>query len=303
MNFINRTTGAVFFVDILGFGALTQNLINLKDEHYSPWLDKYHQNYDNQVLAAAILSEFREILISVDAKYNSVTISQLSDCAFIWSENITEVILAANNIMTECINNGIMCRGGMSYGEIIETKQNHNLGRFILGKAVTEAVKLEGIAKGCRIMISQEIPNALFHYDKDFHTRIHSLFQPFTNPLDYITYDEFKWYVVPDMDQNVADLKLIDTTKKLSLIASRLLLAVTIRQHPKYYLNSQSKEGLIQLRASINFIAKSNDEPFNFKHDFGWEDVVEMRSIDSLNRMTNLISSEKNSVLPFLIKE
>ena len=106
MEFIKRMTGAVFFVDILGFGALTQNQINLSPEDFSPWLDKYHQQHDNQVLAAAILAEFRKILIDLDETY-SVTISQLSDCAFIWSENIKDVILVANNIMSRCIDSGI----------------------------------------------------------------------------------------------------------------------------------------------------------------------------------------------------
>ncbi|WP_304343884.1 hypothetical protein [Chryseobacterium koreense] len=156
MELINKIQGAVFFVDILGFGELTQKKITLKNEDFSAWLDQYSLEYENQNLAASILAKFREILLKVDEKFEDVTTSQLSDCAFVWSKNIKEVIISANNIMSECISNGVLCRGGLSYGEIIETSQNHKLGRFILGDAVTNAVKLEGIAKGCRIMIHQE---------------------------------------------------------------------------------------------------------------------------------------------------
>lgn len=292
MEFLKRTNGAVFFVDILGFGALTQNQIKLENKDFSCWLDKYHQNYDNQVLAASILAEFREILNNLDNEFENVTISQLSDCAFIWSENVKEVILVANNIMSKCIDNGILCRGGLSYGEILETYQNHKLGRFILGNAVTEAVKLEGIAKGCRIMISQEFPGNLFKLDEEFSDKIYPLFQPFVNPLDYLTYDEFKWYVVPFMDENVAEIPLIENKAKIELVKQRLKFANKLRSHPKFSWNSKSPQGLLHLRASISFISESEEKILNFEHEFDWTDVIETRSIETNEKIQNLIDNE-----------
>lgn len=291
MEFIKRINGAVFFVDILGFGALTQNLIDLKDEDFSPWLDKYHQGYDNQVLAAAILAEFRGILIKINQRYDSITISQLSDCAFIWSENIQQVILAANNIMSECIDNGILCRGGLSYGEIIETEQNHSLGRFILGSAVTEAVGLEKIAKGCRIMISEDFPHHLFANDKKFSNRIYPLFQPFINPLDYLTYDEFKWYCVPFMTDKVPELAVLENSERLKFTKERLMLAVKVRVHPKYYWNSKN-QGLVQIRASINFLSETKDKVFKVDHNFDWSDIIGKRSLDSVEKFRTHLSNE-----------
>ncbi|MCD0473336.1 hypothetical protein LPB87_02900 [Flavobacterium sp. EDS] len=290
MELITKMTGAVFFVDILGFGALTQNQIELNDKDFAPWLDQYGQHYDNQILAAAILAEFREILMDLD-KIFSVTISQLSDCAFVWSENIKDVILVANNIMSRCIDSGILCRGGLSYGEIIETNQNHSLGRFILGKAVTEAVKLEGIAKGCRIMITQEFPKHLYHKDKKFSQRIYPLFQPFINPLDYITYDEFKWYCVPNMTKDVTELSIISTEEKNRLTYERLMLAVKVRVHPKFSWNSKN-QGLIQIKASINFLSSSNDAPFNIEHNFNWGDIIEDRNIKSIHSFESHLIKE-----------
>ncbi|EKT4502345.1 hypothetical protein [Flavobacterium psychrophilum] len=292
MEFLKRTNGAVFFVDILGFGALTQNQINLNDKDFSVWLDKYHQSYDNQVLAASILAEFREILNKIDRKNKNVVISQLSDCAFVWSENIKEVIIVANNIMSECINNGIFCRGGLSYGEILETYQNHKLGRFIVGNAVTEAVKLEGIAKGCRIMISQEFPHNLFEQDQEFSNRIFPLFQPFINPLDYLTYDEFKWYFAPFMAENINEIINSDKKSKIKLTRQRLKLANKLRLAPKFSWNAKSSQGLVHLRASINFIAESKDNIFKIQHEFGWEDVCETRSYESVEKVEKMINEE-----------
>ena len=291
MQFLKRTNGAVFYVDILGFGALTRNKIDLSDKDFSDWLDKYHQPYDNQVLAAAILSEFRTILNKLAIKYKTVTISQLSDCAFVWSANIKDVLLVANNIMSECISNGIFCRGGLSHGEILETYQNFKIGKFIVGNAVTEAVKLESIAKGCRIMMSEDFPLTLFHYDMNFSKRIYPLFQPFVNPLDYLTYDEFKWYVAPFMKDSIEELPIANRKLLVKLTRQRLKLANKLRLHPKYYWNSYG-DGLIHLKASVNFIAESNDKALGVTHNFAWEGVIVNRDIASVKKMEKKIDSE-----------
>lgn len=292
MEFLKRTNGAVFFVDILGFGALTQNQINLDNEDFSVWLDKYHQAYDNQVLAASILAEFRDILDKLNKKNKNVVISQLSDCAFVWSENIKEVIIVANNIMSECINNGIFCRGGLSYGEILETYQNHKLGRFIVGNAVTEAVKLEGIAKGCRILISQEFPRELYKQDEEFSNRIYPLFQHFVNPLDFLIYDEFKWYFAPFMDNKINEIKNLNKKNKAKLTQQRLKLANKIRLAPKFSWNAKSPQGLVHLRASINFMSESKDNVLKIQHEFDWTDVCKTRSDERVNKVEKMINEE-----------
>lgn len=291
MELINKIKGAVFFVDILGFGALTQNKIDLKDEDFSFWLDQYSLNYENQNLAATILAKFREILLRIDNEFNSVTISQLSDCAFIWSTDVKEVILAANNIMSECVSNGVLCRGGLSYGEIIETSQSHKLGRFILGDAVTNAVKLEGIAKGCRIMINQEFPHDLYSADKLFSENIYTLFQPFINPLDFETYDEFKWYFVPYMKKDFS-IQYIDKKQIVKHTNFRLKLANRIRLDPKFSWNASNLQGKIHLKSSLNFLSESEDEIFNVSHNFNFTEIHDNRSTSSLFKADKLIDEE-----------
>ncbi|MDR2583999.1 MAG: hypothetical protein LBC75_11010 [Fibromonadaceae bacterium] len=289
MELISKKDGAVFFVDILGITALTNGSIELTDEDYSPWLELYNEPYTEQFLAASILIEFRKILIKLNNIFTKVTISQLSDCAFVWSENITDVVLFAANFMTEAIRNGLLCRGGLTYGEIIETNQEHKLGRFIVGKAVSDAAKLERIAKGTRILIDQEFPNKLFDQDKNFSERTIPLFTPFVNPLDYNTYDEFKWYLCPDIDKNVMNLSILRFDDKIKLTKQRLKIANIIRCSPKFRWNSKSKEGLVQVKASISFISDSGI--LDIKHNFGWSDLVAKRDEKTLVEISNEIDT------------
>lgn len=289
MELINKYEGAVFFVDILGITALTNSKINLIDEDYEPWLAKYNIEYSDQFLAASILAEFREILINLNYDFKDVTISQLSDCAFVWSKNITDIVLFASKFMVEAIRKGILCRGGLTYGEIIETNQEHKLGRFIVGKAVTDAAKLERISKGARVLIDEEFPHKLWELDKKFAERTLPLFAPFTNPLDYNIYDEFKWYLCPDLTRDVNNLSVLTTEEQISLTKERLKIANHVRCSPKYRWNSKSSEGLIQVRATISFI--SENRLLNILHNFDWNNVVSKRDDDIVLNISRKIDS------------
>jgi hypothetical protein len=291
MELITKYEGAVFFVDILGMSALTNNRLTLNNEDYCHWLDKHHKKYTNQYLAAAILAEFRHILMDLDDEFKIVTIAQLSDCAFAWSEKIADIVLFASKFMNRSITSGLLCRAGMTYGEIIETNQNHKLGRFIVGTAVTDAVKLERIAKGARVLIDEDFPNHLFKLDKTFAEHTIPLFQPFTNPLDYSIYDEFKWYLCPDLRYE-HDLKILTDKEKVGLTKERLKIANQIRCSPRFNWNTRSKEGMLQLRASINFIAESG--LLNVSHKFDWEDVIPNRRYDVVRNLETAIETDKD---------
>ena len=292
MKFINRIEGAVFFVDILGVSALTENKLKLDDNDFNDWLNQYGLEHNNQYLAASILGEFRKILNDLKNQFNNIKISQLSDCAFIWSENVTDVLIAANNLMSKAVVSGILCRGGLAYGEIIETTQNYDLGRFIVGSAVTRAAKLEGLAKGARIMMDQEFPNAFWEKDKTFDNRINEMFKPFINPLDFQTYDEFKWYLVPNLDSTVKDLSISDYDYRLSLTKQRLNLATKIRLSPKFYWNSKSPQGLVQLRATLSFMTEN--KLLDINHNFDWTEPSEKRSNEIVKNVECLITTDKD---------
>lgn len=111
---MNNLKGFVFYVDILGFSALTQGKIQLTEDDFNIWqVSKHFQTSGNQEFAANILIIFRKILANCQSKYPTVNFTQLSDCAFVWSENMKDVILSCHTIMWDCLQNGILCRGGI----------------------------------------------------------------------------------------------------------------------------------------------------------------------------------------------
>ncbi len=98
---LKNLKGFVFYVDILGFTALTQDEIQLTEDDFNIWqVSKHFQTSGNQEFAANILILFRKILTNCQNQYPKVNFTQLSDCAFVWSENMKDVILSC----------GIVCR-------------------------------------------------------------------------------------------------------------------------------------------------------------------------------------------------
>lgn len=192
---------------------------------------------------------------------------------------------------------GYFVGGGMAYGEIIETSQDHHLGRFIVGNAVTAAANLEKIAKGARVLINMELPNELWKQNEQFSERISPLFSPFTNPIDYTIYDEFKWYLCPDLTGNIQNLNVLSNddkvrADKLSFTKQRLKIANYVRCSPKFNWNSRSKEGLVQLRATINFI--SENSLLEIIHKFDWSDVAGSRSDETVQKINGYIDEDYN---------
>ncbi|MBZ0331380.1 hypothetical protein KZO25_13760 [Halomonas sp. ANAO-440] len=260
---------AVFFIDILGMSALTEGKIDLNgiNEKFDTSIYEVEINGSkalsspNQIIAAWTLKRFREVLRNVHFKYD-VKISQLSDCAFVWSESSRELLLASSRLMWELTISGVLCRGGLSYGEvIIPTNDKESFGSFILGDAVTRAAKHEARGKGCRVFSDAD---AIHHFHKDFpgkvdspvvSTRIYNdIFSPITNPLDFSIVDEFKWYLFHDLQGITTDKTEIEHNKLAMYMAA---LVSTIRHSPYYAWNSLNKHGLVQLAGSIEAISKS----------------------------------------------
>ena len=77
--------GAVFFVDILGIGALTRGRVTLLPEDYEAHGIKSSKNRNEHYFSAKLLIKFRKVLNNLK-KNKDIKVAQLSDCAFIWSE-------------------------------------------------------------------------------------------------------------------------------------------------------------------------------------------------------------------------
>lgn len=193
--------------------------------------------------------------------------------------------------MWDCLQNGILCRGGIAYGDIIEDN-NTKLGQMLLGNAVSKAVKLEQAgAKGCRVLMNQEVPASLHDYDSSFLSKIYQLFQPFENPLDYQIYDEFKWYY----SQSLKDL---NTAKGIiQATIERLCLAAKLQYHPRFNWNVRTKEGYIHVKSSMRFTSANEQNVFKIDHTFEWIDLIalKIRTETNYNRIAKKIQGEVSS--------
>ena len=263
-----KKEAAVFFVDILGINALTRGSIDidkLKEEInlniYSLEFDDNNDTITHQNIAAWILEEFRIILCEISKKYN-VKISQLSDCAFIWSEESGDLLLASSEFMWRVITSGILCRGGLSYGEVIEPYiDNREIGNFLVGDAVTLSVQHEKSGKGCRIFTDS---NAIATFWKNFpykktnpnkaHEIYNAIFQPMVNPVDYSILDEFKWYLFFDLEQELRSNCDISHPRHALYMGGLVSL---LRFSPFFAWNTLTKEGLVHLAASIEAISSN----------------------------------------------
>ena len=134
--------GAVLYVDILGIAELTSgNSIETLASDFEAINARSDLSISNQTFCALLLSIFRKHLASV--KREEVNVSQLSDCAFVWSKSPNLLLDAARSLMWKNLRSGVLCRAGMAYGQIIEPdKTNRSIGRFVCGDAVTRAAHL-----------------------------------------------------------------------------------------------------------------------------------------------------------------
>lgn len=297
----NTYNGAVFFIDILGFGALTKGELKLSKCDFDSWSIKWPNKRNSQYFAAVLLSVFRDTLNKTHLQYPKINICQLSDCAFVWSENASDILSFIFSFMNSAVFNGLLCRGGVSSGQIIEpSKNNSNIGQFIVGEAVTKAVNLESLAKGMRVIMDVEFPQCIWN-DKEFTNKKKSIlpyiFQPIYDPILNKEIDEIQWYLIDQETFTNIDYNFnLSTEERKELTKKRLLISTFLNQSPLFHWNASNKDGLNQLSASVNFISRSG--LLNIEHPFSFERAYNnKRSFSNVKRMSNIImQSEEYSV-------
>lgn len=257
-------TGAVFFVDILGVGALTQGKIDISDRDFSAHNFSYDSNFSEHQFCAKLLLKFRRILTSATTDVRNVKVAQLSDCAFIWSDDPDIIVNVARDIMWKSVLGGLLCRGGLANGQIVEPdKINTKLGMFICGGAVTDAVRLERTGKGARVFVKKELVSELKLIPQ-------SAFVPRKSLIDFSTIDEFKWYLYPDLINSPYE-KL---DKKLVVLEISKLIAM-LRYSPKYIWNASNVLGRVQLASSMDIISSETLMlAKNLELQFEYENVI-----------------------------
>ena len=150
--------GAVLFVDILGIGELTSgDSIKITQADFEAICVSTNHSISNQTYCAFLLSSFRRTLAGLNTK--GISVSQLSDCAFLWSEQPNLILSSARKLMWKNLRAGVLCRAGLSYGQIVQPDAtNRKIGHFVCGDAVTRAAHLETRGKGARIFVDTKLP-------------------------------------------------------------------------------------------------------------------------------------------------
>lgn len=178
----------------------------------------------------------------------------------------------------------------MAYGQIIETDRNHNLGRLILGDAVTKAAGLEKLAKGARILTGPDLVMALNHQNEEMATQMTDFFQPFENPLDFQVYDEFKWYLADDLTASPDYGPSFCTfNQRLKFTQNPLELDTLLVHSPKFTWNPGDAQGNIHLKATSNFLSESG--LLNIRYKFERRGFPESRSYDRVDFITRTVNS------------
>jgi hypothetical protein len=262
---LKEYTGAVFFVDILGVGALTQGKIEISEKDFSAHNFRYDSKFSEHQFCAKLLLKFRRVLISSTTHVKNIKVAQLSDCAFIWSDDPDIVVNVARDIMWKSVLGGLLCRGGLANGQIVEPdKINTKLGMFICGGAVTDAVRLEGTGKGARVFVKQELVSELKKIP-------YTAFVPRKSLIDFSTIDEFKWYRYPDV------IKSANENLNKKLVMNEIVKLIAMLKHsPKYIWNASNPLGRVQLASSIDIISSETEVLVgNSDLKFDYENMVD----------------------------
>jgi hypothetical protein len=259
---MKQKESGVFFIDILGFSALTKGQIkDISKKDFQAWGLKKTE-YDLNFLSAKIILEFRSVLKRLKEKYPAINIGQLSDCAFIWSDDIVLLIQAVHFMMWTMIGEkGVLCRGGLSYGNIVEIDDvDYELGAFIVGNPATNAVKNEGRLKGPRVTMDLTITDKIqesFRKDSLVMQLSHDLFHNIESMIDMNQVDEYRWYLFDDDIITSSSIGIIDLNTRIQLTKQRLKLANVLQFHPRMRWNTLSEDGRIQLKAGIKSLTKN----------------------------------------------
>lgn len=259
--------GAVLFVDMLGFSALTRGKLSLGTKECEPWKVDPEGDFPHQLLAAKILLAFRKALTQTKTTFEGVRVAQLSDCAFLWSTDVSAVVDAGRYLMHEAALTGLLCRGGLAFGNVHEPdKVNHFLGAFIVGDAVTRAATYETLGKGMRIFTDQETA------ERVMAVRHTENFQPLINPLTGDTFDEWRWYLPSQL------LRFERNMKRLRKELERLVGCYTmLRYSPRLAWSATTPEGCRQIACSVVAVSdameylsgNSGTYQFSVKHLLG----------------------------------
>lgn len=269
-------TGAVCYIDLLGFSYLTRNVNNKKNE---PIIRRYIKTFHNAVYESLRKTKIHHVI--------------LSDAIFLYTDTeIDNLLFSLSQIFRTCIMKGVLLRGGMTYGEydVLSTKL---LGNNIFGSAVTKAVEYEKSGKGCRIFIDSDFPT---HCELFNESSV--LFTPYKNFSDYSVLDIFEWplinkkYVFRLSD---SDYKNLPNNNIRELLLANHKISDFLGWSPLFKWNDSCIEGTRQVNSTIEYITTLIDKILEYT-DIIDREILEVDSIVKIKKRNNETVSNLNKL-------
>lgn len=264
-------TGAVCYVDLLGFSYLTRNVNNKKNELI---IRRCIKNFHNAVYEAL--------------KKTKIQYVTLSDSIFLYTDDeVDNLLFSLSQIFRTCIMKGVLLRGGMAYGEydVLHTKL---LGNNISGSAVTKAVEYEKRGKGCRIFTDSNFPINCELFEKSS-----LLFTPYTNFSDYSVLDIVEWPLI----NKKYTFGLYDRYYKTSpnnnmreLLLENYKIFDFLRWSPLLNWNDSCIEGTKQINSTIEYITTLIDKILECT-DITDRERLEVDAIGKIKRNNETVSN------------
>ncbi len=236
------------------------------------------------MFAAYLLAKFRKHLILEGNQSSAKHVAQLSDCVFVWSEDASFVLEFSRSLMWRLALDGVLCRGGLSFGQIVEPdKTKSSVGDYICGSAVTRSVNNESIGKGARVFVDAGFPEKC-------PPLAQSAFTSRTSKIDYRTINEFCWYLHPE---NLSGHS--EGANNVSVLSKRdsiIRLLGTYLYSPMYGWNSKTHQGQVQIASTIDIIASSvNELALGFDIPETYENVMARRNVRGRGNMNSYFNA------------
>jgi hypothetical protein len=246
-------SGFVAFVDLLGFRFLTREatpaaLANVDFESLG-----FSQRPSDEQMSSSIsmncLVRLRGLLQSVSQDYEDVQIAQLSDGAFLWSESSDSMLHAICFLFREACEEGLLVRGGLAWGiHVVPDQHDSELGKFVVGAAVTHAVEQEQKAMGSRITVSKVAYDAIIERTGERYNA--------WLPTNGLGEHEFQWYLVPSKEDQFGGRQVfaprLDKSRACLTEASQIMSMLLVsRKFDWNLVNAHGRRHMVETVCSI----------------------------------------------------
>lgn len=252
--------GCICYLDLLGMSYFTKVE---EDSITMDYIEKLIENY--------------HMVIEDNIKDNSyIKYTVISDSVFLYLEceeseyeKILLFLITISSIFRNLINNEILIRAGISFGNfyIKETELNE---KNIYGEAVTEAVNLESIGKGVRVFANSKLID-IFNSPTNNLFYLKNLFEEY-NSINYKNTFAFNWSLILNKKiisinnnevlfyNNGIEKLILDIELKIELIKNNSTIIENFDKEDLFKMNKSNREGELHLQISKKYLEIINSK-------------------------------------------